>query len=57
MNAGLKAYLESEMGALKAKGIFRPPRVLQTAAGPRVPEQDDRHGHRHPLLQHRRRHR
>ena len=36
MNAGLKAYLESEMGALKAKGIFRPPRVLQTAAGPRV---------------------
>jgi len=36
MNARLKAYLESEIGTLKAKGIFRLPRVLQTAAGPRV---------------------
>ncbi len=36
MNAGLNAYLESEIGTLKAKGIFRLPRVLQTSAGPRV---------------------
>ena len=36
MNARLNTYLESEIGTLKAKGIFRLPRVLQTAAGPRV---------------------
>jgi glycine C-acetyltransferase len=36
MNARLKAYLEAEIEALKAKGIFRLPRVLQTAAGPRA---------------------
>jgi len=36
MNARLRAYLESEIGALKARGIFRLPRVLETAAGPRV---------------------
>ncbi len=36
MNAGLNAYLESEIGTLKAKGIFRLPRVLQTTGGPRV---------------------
>jgi len=36
MDSRLKAYLETEIGALKAKGLFRPPRVLQTAAGPRV---------------------
>ncbi len=36
MNARLKAYLEAEIEALKAKGIFRLPRVLQSAAGPRA---------------------
>src|SRR2546425_12603818 len=36
MNTRLKAYLESEIGALKSKGIFRMPRVLQSAAGARV---------------------
>ena len=36
MNARLKEYLDSEIHALKEKGIFRMPRVLQSAAGPRV---------------------
>jgi len=36
MNNRLKTYLDAEIGALKTRGIFRLPRVLQTAAGPRV---------------------
>ncbi len=36
MNPRLKAFLEAETASLKAKGMFRMPRVLQTAAGPRV---------------------
>ncbi len=36
MNATMKSYLESEIGTLKARGVYRLPRVLQTAAGPRV---------------------
>ncbi len=36
MKTRLKDYLESEIRALKDKGIFRMPRVLETAAGPRV---------------------
>jgi glycine C-acetyltransferase len=36
MNPRLKTYLQTEIAALKSKGIFRMPRVLQTAAGPRV---------------------
>ncbi len=36
MNDRLQSYLVSEIDALKAKGIFRLPRVLETAAGPRV---------------------
>jgi glycine C-acetyltransferase len=36
MNPRLQAYLEAEIGALKTKGLFRMPRVLESAAGPRV---------------------
>ncbi len=36
MNERLKAYLEAEIDALRIKGMFRLPRVLETAAGPRV---------------------
>ena len=36
MNDRMKAYLEGEIAGLKARGIFRHPRVLETAAGPRV---------------------
>jgi glycine C-acetyltransferase len=36
MNRRLQEYLASEIEALKAKGLFRMPRVLETAAGPRV---------------------
>ena len=36
MNRRLQAYLGAEIEALKSKGIFRMPRVLETAAGPRV---------------------
>jgi len=36
LNHRLKGYLDSEIAALKAKGIFRLPRILETAAGPRV---------------------
>jgi glycine C-acetyltransferase len=36
MNPRLLAYLTAEIGALKAKGIFRMPRVLESAPGPRV---------------------
>jgi glycine C-acetyltransferase len=36
MNRRLADYLGAEIGALKSKGIFRMPRVLETAAGPRV---------------------
>jgi glycine C-acetyltransferase len=36
VNERLKTFLGSEIGALKSKGIFRLPRVLETAAGPRV---------------------
>ena len=36
MNPRLRSYLDGEIQALKSKGIFRMPRVLQGAAGPRV---------------------
>jgi glycine C-acetyltransferase len=36
MNRRLDGYLAAEIGALREKGIFRLPRVLETAAGPRV---------------------
>src|SRR5580765_5170614 len=36
MNPRLAAFLAAEIGALREKGIFRMPRVLETAAGPRV---------------------
>jgi glycine C-acetyltransferase len=36
MNPRLEAFLTAEIGALKAKGIFRMPRVLESAPGPRV---------------------
>jgi glycine C-acetyltransferase len=36
MNPRLESYLEGEIRALKSKGIFRMPRVLQSAAGARV---------------------
>jgi glycine C-acetyltransferase len=36
MNPRLETYLRDEIGMLKSKGIFRMPRVLQSAAGPRV---------------------
>jgi glycine C-acetyltransferase len=36
MNDRMRSYLEGEIAGLKAKGIFRQPRVLETAAGPRV---------------------
>jgi len=36
MNRRLQTYLGDEIEALKSKGSFRMPRVLQTAAGPRV---------------------
>ncbi len=36
MNGRLRTYLEAEIEALKTKGIFRLPRVLESAAGPRV---------------------
>src|SRR6185503_882143 len=36
MNDRMRSYLEGEIAGLKAKGIFRHPRVLETAAGPRV---------------------
>ena len=36
MNGRLAAYLEATLLDLKAQGIFRMPRVLETAAGPRV---------------------
>jgi glycine C-acetyltransferase len=36
MNPRLAAYLSSEIEALKTKGVFRMPRVLQGPAGPRV---------------------
>ncbi|HKB07507.1 MAG TPA: glycine C-acetyltransferase [Candidatus Polarisedimenticolia bacterium] len=36
MNPRLQAYLGAEIEALKSKGIFRMPRVLQSSAGPRV---------------------
>jgi glycine C-acetyltransferase len=36
MNSRLEAYLEGEIQTLKSKGIFRLPRVLQSAAGARV---------------------
>ena len=36
MNPRLQAYLDAEIGALKSKGLFRMPRVLESAAGPRV---------------------
>src|SRR5262245_19950026 len=36
MNDRMKSYLEAEIAGLKARGIFRLPRVLETAAGPRV---------------------
>ncbi|HXH28804.1 MAG TPA: glycine C-acetyltransferase [Candidatus Polarisedimenticolia bacterium] len=36
MNERLRTYLRSEIDGLKARGIFRMPRVLQTAAGARV---------------------
>jgi glycine C-acetyltransferase len=36
MNPRLEAYLEGEIHTLKSKGIFRMPRVLQSAAGARV---------------------
>ena len=36
MNHRLKTYLESEITSLRTRGIFRRPRVLETAAGRRV---------------------
>jgi len=36
MNARLRAFLTAEIDGLKSRGIFRMPRVLETAAGPRV---------------------
>ncbi len=36
MNARLKSFLAQEIEGLKSRGIFRMPRVLETAAGPRV---------------------
>jgi glycine C-acetyltransferase len=36
MNRRLEEYLAAEIAGLKDKGIFRMPRVLETAAGPRV---------------------
>ncbi len=36
MNGRLQTYLSAEIAGLKEKGIFRMPRVLETAAGPRV---------------------
>ena len=36
MNPRLNGYLDSQIAALKDKGIFRMPRVLESAAGPRV---------------------
>jgi len=36
MNPRLESYLEGEIRTLKSKGIFRMPRVLQSAAGARV---------------------
>src|SRR4029450_745426 len=36
MNARLKRYLDDEIGALESKSLFRMPRVLESAAGPRV---------------------
>jgi glycine C-acetyltransferase len=36
MNPRLAAYLDTEIAALKSRGLFRMPRVLETAAGPRV---------------------
>jgi glycine C-acetyltransferase len=36
MNPRLESYLEGEIRSLKSKGIFRMPRVLQSAAGARV---------------------
>ena len=36
MNQRLQSFLRGEIESLKAKGIFRMPRVLETAAGPRV---------------------
>jgi glycine C-acetyltransferase len=36
MNPRLQTYLDGEIDALKSKGVFRMPRVLESAAGPRV---------------------
>jgi len=36
MNPRLESYLEGEIRTLKSKGLFRMPRVLQSAAGARV---------------------
>src|SRR5215831_5705354 len=36
MNARLRGYLDAEIEALRSKGLFRRPRVLETAALPRV---------------------
>jgi glycine C-acetyltransferase len=36
MNARLRNYLDTELAALRSKGLFRLPRVLETAALPRV---------------------
>jgi glycine C-acetyltransferase len=36
MNRRLEAYLNAEIEGLRSKGLFRMPRVLETAAGPRV---------------------
>lgn len=36
MNARLQTFLDQEIAGLKTRGIFRMPRVLETAAGPRV---------------------
>ena len=36
MNQRLTAFLDTEIAALKSRGIFRMPRVLETAAGARV---------------------
>ncbi|MGH9749624.1 MAG: glycine C-acetyltransferase [Candidatus Polarisedimenticolia bacterium] len=36
MNGRLEAFLNAEIEGLRSKGLFRMPRVLETAAGPRV---------------------
>jgi len=36
MNRRLRAYLDTEIATLQSKGLFRMPRVLESAAGPRV---------------------